>query len=81
MKLIVKYSSKYPYLPVGVGDNCHDLGRVLGISASVVSHAIHRDSSVYKVVEIEPEMYPDNDGNLWYYNEEGKVVTVKDYES
>ena len=70
MKLVVKYSSKPPHLPLAVGDSFDDLARVLGISASAVSHAVHRDSELYKVVEIEedPALYPDNDGNLWYKN-------------
>ena len=55
MRLVVKYSSKYPHLPVAVGDNFHDLGRILGISASAVSHAVHRNSELYKVVEIKDE--------------------------
>ena len=78
MSLVVKYSKKYPYLPEAVGDNFHDLGRILGISASAVSHAVHRNSEVYKVVDDTPEMWPDNDGNLWYYSENGEVVIVED---
>lgn len=53
MRLVVKYSPKPPYLPQAVGDSYHDLGRILGISASAVSHAVHRDSELYKVVEVE----------------------------
>ena len=53
MSLVVKYSKIYPYLPEAVGDNFHDLGRILGISASAVSHAVHRDSELYKIVEVE----------------------------
>lgn len=79
MELIVKYSKTYPYLPEAVGDNFHDLGRVLGISASAVSHAVHRESKIYKVVEIEPEIYPDNDGGLWYRDPKtNEVVYVRD---
>lgn len=78
MNLVVKYSKEFPYLPVGVGDNFHDLGRLLGISASAISHAVHRNSELYKVVEVEPDMYPDNDGNLWYWDENGRVVIVED---
>lgn len=67
MKVVVRYSEEYPNLPVAVGDNFHDLGRILGISASAVSHAVHRNSELYRVVDLnEPEMYPDNDGGLWY---------------
>lgn len=55
MKLVVKYSSEPPYLPLAVGDNFHDLARILGISYSAISHAIHRGSDLYKVVEVEEE--------------------------
>ena len=78
MRLVVKYSPKPPYLPQAVGDNYHDLGRILGISASAVSHAVHRDSELYKVVNIEPEWWPDNDGNLWTYDDSGRVVIRED---
>ena len=53
MRVVVKYSNKYPYLPEAVGDSYHDLGRILGISASAVSHAVHRGSKSYMVIEIE----------------------------
>ena len=53
MKLVVNYSDKPPYLPQAVGDNFHDLGRILGITASAVSHAVHRNSEIYKIVEVE----------------------------
>ena len=68
MKLVVKYSNKPPYLPLAVGDNFYDLAKILGISASAVSHAIHRDSDTYKIVEVDddPVLYPDNNGGLWY---------------
>ena len=68
MRLVVKYSSKPPYLPLAVGDNFHDLGRILGITASAVSHAVHRNFELYKIVEVEeePVLYPDNNGGFWY---------------
>lgn len=66
MKLVVKYSKEFPFLPEAVGDNFHDLARILGVTPSSISHAVHRNSEYVKVVNIEPELYPDNDGNLWY---------------
>lgn len=36
---------------IAVGDNCHDLARILGFTASAVSHAIHRGSKLYHVVD------------------------------
>lgn len=49
--MIVKYSKEFPYLPEAVGDNCHDLARLLGITASAVSHAIHKGSKRYVIIE------------------------------
>lgn len=73
MRLVVKYSSKPPHLPLAVGDSFHDLARILGISASAVSHAVHRDSEIYKVVEVEEDWWPTSDGMLWRYTEDGTV--------
>ena len=36
-----------------VGDNCHDLARILKITPSAVSHAIHRGSKLYVVIDDE----------------------------
>lgn len=76
MKLVVKYSKEFPYLPVGVGDNFHDLAKLLGITPSAVSRGVHKNSELYKVVNVEPEMYPDNDGGLWRWDERGNVIHV-----
>ena len=38
---------------MAVGDNCHDLARQLGITASAVSHAIHRGSKYYAIIDDE----------------------------
>ena len=70
MNVVVRYSEEYPHLPVAVGDNFHDLGRILGITASAISHAVHRNSELYKVVNIEPELFPTNDGGFWYKDPE-----------
>lgn len=36
---------------IAVGDNCHDLARILGITPQAVSHGIHRGSRLYHVIE------------------------------
>lgn len=36
---------------VAIGDNCHDLARILGITPQAVSHGIHRGSKLYAIVE------------------------------
>lgn len=38
---------------IAVGDNCHDLARMLGITASAISHAIKRGSNLYHVIDDE----------------------------
>lgn len=38
---------------VAVGDNCHDLARILGITPQAVSHGIHRGSKLYAVIDNE----------------------------
>ena len=78
MTVVVRYSEEYPNLLVAVGDNFHDLGRILGISASAVSHAVHRNSELYRVVDLdEPDMWPADDGGLWYYDEHGRALILE----
>jgi hypothetical protein len=36
---------------IAVGDNCHDLARILGITPQAVSHGIHRGSKLYAVID------------------------------
>ena len=36
---------------IAVGDNCHDLARILGITPQAVSHGIHRGSRLYHVID------------------------------
>lgn len=38
---------------VAVGDNCHDLARILKITPQAVSHGIHRGSKLYAVITEE----------------------------
>ena len=48
---------------MAVGDNCHDLARQLGIAASAVSHAIHRGSKYYAIID-EEEAADDQQGEI-----------------
>lgn len=43
---------------IAIGDNCHDLARILGITPQAVSHGIHRGSNLYHVIE-EEEQFDD----------------------
>lgn len=51
MKVIVKYSKEYPYLPVAVGDSRHDLARILHKSPTAISRGVQR-GIVYQEIEI-----------------------------
>lgn len=44
---------------VAVGDNCHDLARILGITPQAVSHGIHRGSRLYHLVNDDED--PEGD--------------------
>lgn len=49
-RVIVRYE-KDGETVIAVGDNCHDLARILGITPQAVSHGIHRGSKLYHVIE------------------------------
>ena len=53
-RLIVRYE-KDGETVIAVGDNCHDLARILGITPQAVSHGIYRGSKLYQVIEDEEE--------------------------
>lgn len=59
--MIAKYDKEGQI--IGVGDNCHDLARQLGITASAVSHAIHRGSKYYAIIDDE-EAADDQQGDI-----------------
>ena len=81
MKLYVKYDTKPPCLPVAVAESTLELAMMLGMNHHNVQSAISHGYSCWAVIQIdEPETYPDNDGGLWYYDEDGRVVTVEEYE-
>lgn len=47
--MIIRYDKNEQI--IAIGDNCHDLARKLNITPSAVSHAIHRGSKLYYVME------------------------------
>lgn len=50
-KIMVVRTEKDGETVVAVGDNCHDLARILGITPQAVSHGIHRGSKLYHVID------------------------------
>lgn len=47
--MIVRYDKKENV--IAIGENCHDLARILGITPQAVSHGIHRKSKLYAVID------------------------------
>lgn len=53
MKLYVKYSAKYPYLPEAVADSKSELARMIGTTLNVVISSFYHGRSTYVEVEVE----------------------------
>ena len=49
--MIVRYD-KSEHI-IAIGDNCHDLARLLGITYQAVSHGLHRGSRLYMYIPDE----------------------------
>ena len=47
--MIVRYDKNENV--IAIGENCHDLARILGITPQAVSHGVHRKSKLYAVIE------------------------------
>ena len=82
MKLYIKTTRDKFELPVAVADSPKELGRMTGRSAASISSMITHKTPGWHRVEVEdfiiPECWPDNDGNLWYYDDKGREVIVRD---
>lgn len=80
MKLYIKTTTDKYELPLIVEDSPTRLAHKLGLRPRSVATLCSKQKCGYHRVEIEPDMYPDNDGNLWYRNEDtGEIVIVRDY--
>ena len=55
VKLYVKYSKDYPYLPEAVAESKMELAKDLGISHNTVYSSFSRGMDTYQVVEYEDE--------------------------
>lgn len=53
MKVFVKYSKKFPYLPEAVADSKEELAKILGKRLNLVESSISKGYKTYKEVEIE----------------------------
>lgn len=76
MKLYMKTTTDRYELPIAVEDTPTKLARRLGLNRDSVATMCSKQISGYHRIEIEPDMYPDNDGGLWYYDNDGRVAYV-----
>jgi hypothetical protein len=77
MTVYVKYDRCKPHLPVAIADTKEELAKMVGMSLNTVRSSLSHGIGSFAEVEIgDLELYPDNDGRLWYYNEQGRVAYV-----
>ena len=77
MTVYVKYDRCKPHLPVAIADTKEELAKMIGMSLNTVRSSLSHGIGSFAEVEIgDLELYPDNDGRLWYYNEQGRVAYV-----
>lgn len=55
MKLYVKYSAKYPYLPEAVADSKSELARMIGTTLNVVMSSFYHGRNTYVEVEVKDD--------------------------
>ena len=76
MKLYIKATTDKYELPLVVEDSPTKLAQKLGLNRHSVATMCSKQINGYHRVEVKPDMYPDNDGGLWYYDNDGRVVYV-----
>ena len=75
MTLYIKTSKDKYELPMFVADSAAELAKMVGLSKGSVASMITRGIGGYhRIVIPEPKKYPNNDGGLWYWDEDGHVV-------
>ena len=52
IKVYIKYSNSYPYLPEAIAESPRKLAKMLGKTLNTVASAISRKQSNYAVVEV-----------------------------
>jgi hypothetical protein len=78
MNLHLKCTTDKYELPIAVEDSPSKLAAKLGYKAHSVATLCSKQKNGYHRVEVEPDMWPDNDGGLWYWDEHGRTVHVYD---
>lgn len=56
IKVYIKYSNRYPYLPEAIAYSKRELAKKLGKSIGTVASAFSRKQSNYAIVEVEDDV-------------------------
>jgi hypothetical protein len=56
IKVYIKYSNRYPYLPEAIAYSKRELAKQLGKSIGTVASAFSRKQSNYAIVEVEDDV-------------------------
>lgn len=74
MTLYMKCTTDELELPIAVADSPKELAIMLGANSGTIATMVSKQICGYHKVKIdESKWYPDNDGGLWRYTEDGKV--------
>lgn len=74
--LYMKCTTDKYELPIAVEDSPAKLAKRLGLKRHSVATLCSKQICGYHRIKFEPEMYPDNDGGLWRWDEKGNVIHV-----
>ena len=77
MKLYMKCTTDRLELPLAFADSTKELAQMLHMTNGSVASAISREVCGFHKVIVEPDMWPTDDGGLWYYDEKGRTVILE----
>lgn len=78
MKLYMKTTTDKYELPIAVSESPDELAEMIGIKKTSLMCAISNKVKGYHRIEIDEEWWPDNDGGLWRWNEDGEIEYMRD---
>jgi hypothetical protein len=74
MTLYVKCTKDKYQLPEMVCDSVKELAEKTGVRPGSIASMISKGYGGYYKVKVSPIWYPDNDGGMWTYADNGRVI-------
>lgn len=78
MNLYMKCTTDQLELPLAVENSPAKLANRFGLTTHSVSTMCSKGVGGWHRVEYDPECWPDNDGNLWTYDQYGRAIIVEE---